>query len=94
MKSAMDGWYILSLNPEKLPEPGERVIICVGKGFIGEGLMKYWKGALKWFRFCDFKPIDEYMGYPVTAWRYMPNPPETGKKKTTEKKNQGGKDTK
>lgn len=94
MKSAIDGWFILSINPKKLPEPGERVIICVGERFVGEGYLKYYNGELKWKRYCDFAPIDDYMGYPVTAWRYMPKPPEVAQKKTTEKKTQGGKDTK
>lgn len=77
-----DDWHILSENPKDLPEPGERVIICVGAGFIGEGQIKQ---DCKWYRYCDFGPIDSYMSESVTAWIRFPAAPGK-KRKTTEGK--------
>ncbi len=80
MKTASDGWHILPKSPKDLPDPGERVIICVGEQFIGEGYMKL-NG--EWWRYCDFGPIETYMNEPVTAWMRFPKPPDF--KKTTKK---------
>ena len=75
-----DDWHILSENPKDLPEPGESVIICIGAGFIGEG---YIKQDGKWYRYCDFGPVDSYMSESVTAWTHFPAAPGK-KRKTTE----------
>lgn len=80
-----DDWHILSENPKDLPEPGERVIICVGAGFIGEGQLKFFNGELKWERYCDFGPVENYMSEKVTAWTHFPAAPGK-KRKTTEGK--------
>lgn len=75
-------WVDLGKEPENLPEIGERVIICVGYVFVGEG---YLKNDKKWYRYCDFAPIDEYMSHPVTGWMPMPppmkKPPKTQQRK-------------
>lgn len=73
-------WHILSENPKDLPEPGERVIICVGNRFVGEG---YLKNDKQWYRYCDFGPVDSYMSESVTAWTHFPAAPGK-KRKTTE----------
>lgn len=80
-----DDWHILSDNPKDLPEPGEGVIICIGSSFIGEGQLRFHKGELKWFRYCDFEPIESYMSESVTAWTHFPEAPGK-KRKTTEGK--------
>ena len=80
-----DDWHILSDNPKDLPEPGERVIICVGSAFVGEGYLKNCKGEVLWFRYCDFDPIERYMSETVTAWTRFPAAPGK-KRKTTEGK--------
>lgn len=77
-----DDWHILSDNPKDLPEPGERVIICVGNRFVGEG---YLKNDKQWYRYCDFGPVDSYMSETVTAWTHFPAAPGK-KRKTTEGK--------
>lgn len=58
-------------NPDDLPEIGEHVIICVGYVFVGEG---YLKNDKKWYRYCDFGPIESYMSNQVTGWMPMPPP--------------------
>ena len=77
-----DDWHILSDNPKDLPEPGERVIICVGSSYVGEG---YLKNDKQWYRYCDFAPVDSYMSETVTAWTRFPAAPGK-KRKTTEGK--------
>lgn len=64
-------WVDLNKEPENLPEIGERVIICVGYVFVGEG---YLKNDKKWYRYCDFAPIESYMSNQVTGWMPMPPP--------------------
>ena len=64
-------WNKLTLHPDILPDPGERVIICVGDALVGEG---YLQQDGKWYRYCDFGPIETYMSEPVTAWMKMPEP--------------------
>lgn len=75
-------WHCIAENPDDLPRPGERVIICVGESFVGEGYLKFHDGELKWHRYCDFEPIEDYMSCDVTAWAHMPKPP---RKKQNEK---------
>ena len=75
-------WHFIADGESDLPEPGERVIICVGESFVGEGMLKFHKGELKWYRYCDFDPIENYMSGTVTAWARTPKPP---KKKENEK---------
>lgn len=66
-------WHILKNNPRDLPELGERVIICVGLHLVGEGYLKQDEnGEVKWFRYCDFLPIERYMSKKVTKWQYFP----------------------
>lgn len=65
-------WHILSKNPKDLPDPGERVIICVGEDFVGEGWMMQDKS---WQRYCDFGPVEKWMRQPVTAWTDLPASP-------------------
>ena len=69
-------WHLLEKNPKDLPDLGERVQICVGYALVGEG----WIDAhRKWFRYCDFAPIDEYMSEDVVAWAYFNEPPKKPK---------------
>lgn len=77
-------WHILKHNPRDLPEPGERVIICVGYAFVGEGYLKYENEELKWYRYCDFEPLEKYMSQKVTAWMPMPKPIQKESKKRKE----------
>ena len=87
--TADKAWHILSENPNDLPEPGERVIVCVGKGLVGEAYMKHWDDKeLHWFRYWDFPPIETYMSCGVTAWMPMPKPPK--KNGTNEEKTKKG----
>ena len=72
-----NSWHILALDNDDLPDLGERVIICVGDAFVGEGYLKQDK---KWYRYCDFAPLENYMSHGVTAWMPMPRPP--GKRKS------------
>lgn len=65
------GWHFLEIDPDDLPIPGERVIIDIGHAFVGEG---YLKQDQKWYRYCDFDPVEKYMSVPVVAWRSMPGP--------------------
>ena len=65
-------WNNLTIHPDMLPSPGERVIICVGGSYVGEG---YLKQDGKWYRYCDFAPVEAYMSDPVTAWMDFPEPP-------------------
>jgi|GEM_PF-4688764 len=65
-------WHYLTLNPNDLPMTGERVIICVGWAYVGEG----WLGKEnKWYRFCDLDPVEKFMNAKVVAWREMDEPP-------------------
>ena len=66
-----DGWHDLTWHKNDLPEPGERVIICLGYAFTGEG---YLKDDGKWYRYCDFGPVDEFMTAKVVGWKKMPRP--------------------
>ena len=75
-------WHFIADDPKDLPDPGERVIICVGESFVGEGMLKFHMGELAWYRYCDFDPIENYMSGKVTAWAKMPSSP---KKKENEK---------
>lgn len=78
-------WHDLTANPKDLPEPGERVIIVVDDTFIGEG---YVKNDDKWYRYCDFGPVDEFMKRPVTWWGRFPEIPMREIKKKKESKKQ------
>lgn len=64
-----DIYHYLDDDPEDLPAPGEHVIICVGDEFYGEGFLKE---DIKWYRYCDFAPLENYMSETVTAWAYFP----------------------
>lgn len=66
-----DGYHDLTRNKNDLPAPGERVIICLGYAFTGEG---YVKDDGKWYRYCDFGPVDEFMTAKVVGWKKMPRP--------------------
>lgn len=71
-KKFTNKWRRMPKNTEK-PEFGERVLICIGEAFVGEGHLK---SDGKWYRFDDVAPIEEYMGAKVTAWKPMPRPPK------------------
>ena len=64
-------WHDLRKDPDDLPDFGERVIICIGNGMVGEGYLKK-KG--EWWRYCDLGPVDQYMRDSVTAWAHFPEP--------------------
>ncbi len=66
-----DGYHDLTRNKDDLPDPGERVIICMGYAFTGEG---YLKEDGKWYRYCDFGPVEQYMSVKVVGWKKMPRP--------------------
>lgn len=66
-------WHDLTRNPEDKPEPGERVILCVGHVFSGEGWMKE---TGEWMRYCDLDPVEKFMRQPVVGWMEMPKPME------------------
>ena len=69
-KQKDSGWHDLTLYPSDLPEPGERVLICVGK-FVGEGYLK--EDGL-WYRFCDIGPVEKFMSCKVVGWMPLPQP--------------------
>ena len=69
MKGSGDIYHYTEDDPNDLPEPGERVIICVNNCFYGEGYLKEDK---KWYRYCDFAPLENYIRGGVTAWAYFP----------------------
>ena len=69
MKS--DGWHDITKNKKDLPDFGERVIICMGYIFVGEG---YMKEDGKWYRYCDLDPVEKFMSCKVTGWMPMPKP--------------------
>ena len=72
-------WHFLESSPEDLPDPGERVIICIGYELVGEG---YMNNRREWIRYCDLGPVDRYMHDKVVAWKPMERPPKKpGKKK-------------
>lgn len=74
MPAIINGWHILyGGTTDVLPEPGERVLICVGKKLVGEGWMMQ---DGEWQRYCDLGPVGKYMNEKVTAWRKMPEPPK------------------
>ena len=74
MPAIINGWNILyGGTTDVLPEPGERVLICIGGVMVGEG----WLGNDgQWYRYCDLGPVDKYMNEKVMAWRKMPKPPK------------------
>lgn len=74
-------WHFPLENPNDVPDPGKRVIICVGEDFVGEGWMMQDKS---WQRYCDFEPVEKWMRQPVTAWTDLPASPF--KKRETEGK--------
>lgn len=65
-------WHMVGGENQELPEPGERVLICIGNSLVGEG---YIKTDGLWYRYCDLGPVDQYMNAKVTAWMEMPKPP-------------------
>ena len=71
MAKSSTPWHRLEIDPNDLPEIGERVIIDVGHMFVGEG---YLKVDGKWYRYDDLGALDEWMSVPVVAWRKMPEP--------------------
>lgn len=78
-----DIYHYLDDDPDDLPELGERVIICVGDAFYGEGFLKPdGEGASKWYRYCDFAPLENYMSESVTAWAYFPQKRGKRRRKT------------
>lgn len=64
-------WHDITKRKNDLPDFGERVNICVGYAFVGEG---YLKDDGKWYRYCDFGPVDEWMTGKVVGWMKMPRP--------------------
>lgn len=71
---ASGGWYDLRgkhVRPENLPEPGQHVQICVSGGFVGEG---YLKEDGKWYRYCDFGPVEDWMSGKVIGWQPLARP--------------------
>lgn len=72
----MGKWHDIEKNPHDVPIPGERVIICISGGFVGEG---YLKDDGCWYRYCDFEPIENHMSGKVEAWMEMPKPFRRGK---------------
>lgn len=66
-----DNWHDLTLNPSDIPDPGERVNICVGYTFVGEGYLKL-DGL--WYRYCDLDPVEKFMNQPVVGWMPLPQP--------------------
>ena len=62
-------WHDITKRKKDLPKPGEHVIICMGYVFVGEG---YMKDDGKWYRYCDFGPVDEFMSCNVVGWQKMP----------------------
>ena len=70
-KPENDGWHDLTMHPSDLPSPGERVNICVGYSFVGEGYLK--QDGL-WYRYCDLDPVEKFMSQPVVGWKPLPPP--------------------
>ena len=62
-------WHDITKNKKDLPDYGERVIICMGYAFVGEG---YLKDDGSWWRYCDFGPVEDFMSCKVTGWMPMP----------------------
>lgn len=71
IKQKDDGWHNIVMNPSDLPDPGERVNICVGYTFVGEGYLK--QDGL-WYRYCDLDPVEKFMHQPVVGWKPLPPP--------------------
>lgn len=66
----MSNWISVK---DRLPEPGQRVIVFSAKGkFIGEGWMD---AKRKWFRYDGFASVELLFGT-VTHWQPFPEPPE------------------
>ena len=57
---------------DRLPALGERVLLCVGGTFVGEG---WWRENQTWMRYDDLLPIEEIFHKPVTHWMPHPAPP-------------------
>lgn len=62
----------ISVN-KKLPNPGERVIMCIGGTFVGEGWLR--ENGKDWIRYDELLPVDEIFHSPVTHWMPLPTPP-------------------
>ena len=77
-----DGYHDLTRNKNDLPAPGERVIICLGYAFTGEG---YLKDDGKWYRYCDLDPVEKFMSVKVVGWKKMPRPMTKPGQKAEEK---------
>lgn len=52
-----------------LPKPGERVLICLENGFVGEGYLMH-KG--KWGRYDELGSVEEIFHCSVVGWMPMP----------------------
>lgn len=59
-----EGWILVS---DKLPKPGERVLVSVGEDFVCEA---YIDKSRNWRRFGV--RVDEIFNDKVTAWRHFP----------------------
>lgn len=53
----------------RLPAPGERVLICLENGFVGEGYLMH-KG--KWGRYDELGSVEEIFHCSVSHWMPMP----------------------
>lgn len=45
------------VTPTTLPTPGERVLICVGEVFVGEGWLR--ENRTHWVRYDELPTVDE-----------------------------------
>lgn len=66
----MNRWISVS---EALPEPLERVIMCVGGIFVGEGWLR--ENGDGWIRYDELLTVEEIFHYPVTHWMPLPSLP-------------------
>lgn len=66
----MGNWIKVS---HRLPNPVQRVLLCVDGTFVGEGWLR--ENQKEWARYDELLAVEEIFHRPVTHWMPMPAPP-------------------
>lgn len=59
----------------RLPSPGERVLICLERGFVGEAYLLY---SGKWGRYDELDSVEDIFHQQVSHWMPLPKPVQNG----------------
>lgn len=58
---------------KSLPTPVQRVLLCIGGTFVGEGWLR--ENLKDWARYDELLTVEDIFHCPVTHWMPLPVPP-------------------